>query len=99
MRALLPLLLLAACQSYPAGVQAMCQVPKTCGAPCQTGDAASRSAAMARHAEAQVTNSAARSLFDALASADPPTKARLLREEAKAAGVEDCPLADAFERG
>jgi hypothetical protein len=90
------LLALTSCQSYAAGMSALCRVPETCGAPCQTGDAVSRQAALARHVEDRVSNGAAKRLVASLASADPATRARLLREEAAKAGVEDCPLAEAY---
>ena len=98
MRSILLALILTACQSYTGGVQAICDTPSACPA-CTTGAPEARMAALGKHLDANVTNRSARNLMGALASADPATKAKLLRDEAAKVGIENCALADTFTAG
>lgn len=86
-------LVLASCQSYEKGIEAICQGPNSC-AECANVDPSMRMALMARGIEDNVSNGKAIELFGAMAAMSPAERASRLEAEAKAAGLASCPLAD-----
>ena len=96
---LVPLLfaLLSACQSYQDGVAVVCNAPLDCPE-CLDKSPDQRAYLLAKHIEDRLYNRQARALFKALGAADVQTKRTILQEEAKAAGLRDCPLTSIFER-
>ncbi len=85
---------LVSCQSYEKGVEIICNAPNTCGAECENAAPDMRAVKLADYIDGQLSNGEARAMFDNLAAAAPADKKVILDDEAKKAGLANCPLAD-----
>jgi hypothetical protein len=91
-------ILAVGCQSYKAGLEVICNAPAEVEKKpeWQGLDPASRMSFMAQMIDDNLSNGDARKVFEALAYADPGTKALMLQKEAQKEGIDSCPMAEFF---
>jgi len=80
-------------QSYPQGLQIICDAPNTCES-CAEAVPEMRMRMMAREVSEKLQNAEAMATFEALSYAAPEMKAEILRNEATNNGISQCALAD-----
>lgn len=86
------LTLAVGCQTRADALDALCDAPSTCGAPCQTGDARARSAAMRAHLDVIIENDSVRQIYrEYWAGADRATLDTMARAAmSEERGTPDC---------
>ena len=74
------------CQSEATGLRVICDAPLNCGE-CMNAPPDLRMQMLAQHIDSNLRNGEARTLFEALASADPATRHGSLTSRAKQLGI------------